>query len=74
MENTENVVICTRCGKQLQIEGLHREEYIEITKKWGYFSRKDGQKHHLILCEQCYDEITASFAHKIETEEETELL
>lgn len=74
MENTGNVVICTRCGKRLQVEGLHREEYIEITKKWGYFSGKDGQKHHLILCEQCYDDITASFARKIEIKEETELL
>lgn len=65
---------CTRCGKAIQVSGLHKEEYVEITKPWGYFSRKDGQIHHLILCESCYDEITASFVEKIQIEEETELL
>lgn len=65
---------CARCGKKIQVNGLHREEYIEITKSWGYFSKKDGQRHHFILCESCYDEITASFVEKIEIEEEIELL
>lgn len=65
---------CTRCGRKLQTDGLHREEYIEITKTWGYFSKKDGQKHHLILCESCYDEIIAPFMERIEVKEEIELL
>lgn len=68
------MVNCSRCRKQIQIAGLHREEYIEITKTWGYFSKKDGETHHFILCESCYDELTASFIENIERKEEVELL
>ncbi len=68
------MISCARCGKVLQTEGLHRDEYIEITKSWGYFSKKDGENHHFILCESCYDEITSSFMEKIEVKEELELL
>ncbi len=74
MEKKTTRVICARCGKQIPTDGIHREDYAELVKKWGYFSNKDGQKHRLILCERCYDEITAPFADRIEQEEETELL
>ena len=51
-----------------------REEYLEVTKEWGYFSRKDGEIHHFLLCESCYDRLTERFCLPVEKRLQTELL
>ena len=41
----------------------------------GIISRKkDGQVDHFDLCEECYDQLTATFKIPVETEEQTEYL
>ena len=66
-----NEVACDRCGKavQKQYEGgwnPYGEPYSEfheptfdsfflLEHSWGASSKKDGQKHEAVLCEDCYD-------------------
>lgn len=51
-------LICNGCGRSLRQEnGIYREDFVRIQKKWGYFSSKDMEKHTLILCEECYDNL-----------------
>ncbi len=71
----ENKLFCNKCGKTILIErGLAREDYVMITKNWGYFSEKDGRKDTFCLCESCYEEITAGFVLPVSQEELTELV
>ena len=55
-QKNQECLICNQCGRELlQEKGVCCEDFVRITKKWGYFSSKDLQKHTLILCETCYD-------------------
>jgi len=68
-------LFCNQCGKTIEItNGLAREDYVRITKSWGYFSEKDGRRDTFCLCESCYDEITSGFVLPITQEEQTELV
>jgi ribosomal-protein-alanine N-acetyltransferase len=33
----------------------------QLTKDWGYFSKKDLQTHRFNLCEDCYDSMVDKF-------------
>ncbi len=49
---------CNRCGRIIVFGDMHnKEDYVLIQKKWGYFSRKDGRKYTLRMCEDCYDRL-----------------
>ncbi len=63
--------ICNGCGRPVIFP---QEEGLAVTKTWGYFSRKDGERHSFFLCEDCYDKLAAGFAVPVEIREETELL
>lgn len=68
-------VICNCCGKKLETEkGYLKEECVHIEHVFGYFSRKDGIRKKLDLCEECFDRIEASFVIPAEEGEENELL
>lgn len=68
-------VACNCCGRQLLLRhGMVKEECIDISHSFGYFSRKDGIRHHFHLCEDCYDRWIAAFAIPVEQTPETELL
>lgn len=74
MKQNKNL-FCNKCGKTIEIKnGLAREDYVMITKSWGYFSEKDGRRDTFCLCESCYGEITAGFVLPITQEEQTELV
>lgn len=67
-------IICNKCGKELEVKnGIVREGFFHGEIYWGYFSRKDGEKHSFDLCEDCYDELAGSFAVEVTVEDETEL-
>lgn len=73
--NKEKKLFCNKCGKTILTKnGLAREDYVMITKSWGYFSEKDGRKDTFCLCESCYEEITAGFVLPVSQEERTELV
>ena len=68
-------VVCNKCGRQLKVEnGYLREFCFDADAAFGYFSRKDGVRHHFDLCEDCYDNLTAGFAVPVEEAEDLELL
>ena len=59
-------IICNQCGKEISvIQGVAREDYLSVEKRWGYFSDKDNQIDSFELCEDCYDKLTASFKIQI---------
>ena len=68
-------VVCNCCGKKLVVkEGMIREGVLTINHAWDFFSEKDGEVHHMDLCEECYDEIISGFRIPVDVEEQTELL
>ncbi len=66
-ENTQQIyeidkIICNKCGKEIKVTGgVAREDSLHVTKRWGYFSNKDNQEDEFDLCEDCYDDLVASF-------------
>ena len=75
MEERDQRTYCNCCGKEIHTEPLSdREEYLDVTEEWGYFSRKDGEIHRFTLCEACYDRITGRFCIPVEKTVQTELL
>ncbi|MGI6069839.1 MAG: hypothetical protein ACOYBE_05370 [Blautia sp.] len=68
-------LVCNRCGKKIKIDhGTAAEGVCTVQIQWGYFSRKDGERHIFDLCEDCYDEIIGGFAVPVEIQEMTELV
>lgn len=70
-EETEQVkkIICNQCGKEIAVSnGCEEEGVFHAEYSWGYFSRKDGEKHRFDLCEDCYDAFVHTFQIPIEIE------
>lgn len=64
----KNKKICHCCGHV-----IGQDDYIYIEKIWGYFSKnKDGQKHMIRLCENCYDAWIQTFEKTPDIEDVTE--
>ena len=58
----DNEIYCNKCGKRIGTEeDLARGEMLHVEKIWGYFSKKDGERHTFDLCEECYDAVIADF-------------
>ncbi len=75
MSRKEKKIICNQCGKEIRQAGEFAPDFLEIEKAWGYFSDgKDGQRHRIMLCEQCYDAWISGFTQPVEVEEVTELM
>lgn len=59
-------IICNRCGREIPVvKGVPQEDFLQVEKRWGYFSDKDNQVDRFDLCEECYDEIVKGFEIKI---------
>lgn len=66
---------CNKCGKEIAVkEGIIREGVLGVETFWGYFSKKDGERHSFDLCEECYDELAEKFQIPVQIEIENELL
>lgn len=75
MSQHRKKIICNQCGKEICQEGEDRCDFLEIEKRWGYFSnKKDGQIHRIALCESCYEQWISGFAIPPEQEEITEYM
>lgn len=67
--------VCNKCGKELQKQNqVYVEDYLEINKVWGYFSQRDGERHQLILCEECYNKWIDQLLIPISKLEVTEMM
>lgn len=42
---------CNCCGRLLGQGERAGEDYLKVTKEWGYFSEKDLELHEWYLCE-----------------------
>ncbi|MDO4267249.1 MAG: hypothetical protein Q4C73_02155 [Eubacteriales bacterium] len=68
-------VICNCCGKRLIVEkGILREGAFWAEYTWDYFSEKDGERHRLDLCEDCYDHLVSQFRIAPDVEEQVEFI
>lgn len=62
MQKDTQVLRCYCCGKEIdKIDGRHYVDTLNIDKQWGYFSRKDLERHTFTVCETCYDKWISSF-------------
>ncbi len=74
MQKTEQV-ICNGCGKEMEVEnGILMEGCFHSDWMFGYFSKRDREKHTFDLCEECYDKMVETFAVPPEVVVVTELL
>lgn len=74
-DNKLEKVVCNKCGKELRVEnGYLKEGCFHVDYVFGYFSSKDGVRHQLDLCEECYDRFVGSLLIPVDTQEEKELL
>lgn len=72
---TDGEIYCNVCGKKIVIEkGILKEDVFEVTKEWGYFSRKDLEVHKFNICEDCYEKMIATFKIPIEIINKKEVL
>ena len=51
-------IFCNICGKETKKDKFgYYEDYVDISKVWGYNSNKDGQETRIDICEECFDKI-----------------
>ena len=55
-------ILCNNCGHRTDFRIL--KEHVSVEVSWGYYSKKDGEKHEFDLCESCYDKMIENFKHK----------
>ena len=71
----KEVLKCNGCGRVFQVENeILREDIFEGKKQWGYFSKRDGQIHSFLLCEECYDEMISQFKIPVDIRESNEMI
>ncbi len=68
------ILKCNGCGRELRMEnGILKEDVFEGKKQWGYFSKKDGEIHSFLLCEDCYEDMISKLMIPPVVTEATEL-
>ena len=60
---------CNKCGKMPKSEFFNESTKVELLFQYG--SRKDGDSMRFRLCDDCLDEITATFKVKPSTIEDS---
>lgn len=69
-----DMIICNRCGKILKRHGSAVEDYLHISKQWGYFSPCDAIIEKMDICYECLKEWEKSFMYEPQLTKQTELL
>ncbi len=68
-------VICNKCGREMEVEnGILMEGCFHSDWMFGYFSKRDREKHAFDLCEDCYEKMVEGFTVAPEIITVTELL
>ncbi len=66
---------CNCCGQVIGVvtpSGIC-EDYLSVSKEWGYFSSKDLTEHRFNICEACYDKWISTFKIPVEEFESHDL-
>lgn len=73
MDNKE--IRCNQCGRKLKTEqGQLQEDAFFGVKEWGYFSDRDLEIDHFVICEQCYQNWIQGFKVPVAVTEKKEVL
>lgn len=68
-------VVCNCCGREILVENEIVKEGVFCGRIcWGYFSKRDGVEDSFELCENCYDDMVATFKIPIGRKASLELL
>lgn len=65
-------VICNCCGNPIHKFITYEpviDDYLDINKSWGYFSKHDMERHKCQICEDCCIKIASTFKIPIEVTE-----
>lgn len=55
-------VLCNVCGREVAKNEIgYFEDYLSLSKDWGFHSPYDGEAHKIELCVDCYKTWTSSF-------------
>ena len=74
-ERKKVALACNVCGRTLCMEkGVLKEDAVQVTKEWGFFSNRDLEIHKFTMCENCYDQIISNFKIPIEISDKKEAL
>lgn len=74
-ERKKTALACNVCGRTLHMEkGMLREDVVQVTKEWGFFSNRDLETHKFTMCEDCYDHFISNFKIPIEISDKKEVL
>ncbi len=69
------MIKCNKCGRELTcVNDIPREDFLQVNKPWGYFSKKDGTVYKFILCEKCCEDFVNTFEIPVDVSDNTELL
>ena len=68
-DDMEKKICCNMCKRE-----IGQEDYLDVEKKWGYFSGKDQKIYRFRICEACFDSLIGNFRIPAEGREQTELL
>lgn len=75
MKTDKKEIYCNCCGNIIHVAPMgEREDFLSVTKEWGYFSGKDLEIHQFDICETCYDQWIERFRIPVTRKEQTELL
>ena len=75
MMQYKNTITCNMCGNKWDDQKtILQKDFLVIQKDWGYFSKKDGIHHEIIICEECYDKWIATLKISPEVSDITEFL
>ena len=72
-----SIKYCNCCGKEFhtkQDTQIVLEDFVQIDKVWGYFSKKDGLRQKMNICESCFEKWVAAFQVPPEEMEQKELI
>lgn len=57
-EKRLDTVVCNMCGEEIgKNEFGYTHEHVTLEKQWGYGSPRDGETHHIDICQQCYEKL-----------------
>ena len=72
VETVIDNVICNCCGNPIHKSITDHpviDDYFDISKAWGYFSKHDTELHKCQICEDCCMKIASTFKIPVEVTE-----
>ncbi len=56
-------VRCNKCGELIyEYQNQEKTDFLEVSKRWNYFSPFDNEVHNFHLCIDCYQAFVETFS------------